>query len=68
MYFYFIVFGILAAFGVLVAWALGWAVRHRQFESLDEAALSIFDDDEREQARWRRREAVKRNRGSGAHR
>lgn len=46
MIFYLVVFGILAVFGLLVAWALGWAANTGQFDDLSGDARSIFDRDE----------------------
>jgi cbb3-type cytochrome oxidase maturation protein len=44
--YYILVFGILALFGVMVVWALWWAIRGGQFSDFQKGATSIFDDDE----------------------
>ena len=44
--YYLLVFGILGVFGVMVVWALWWAIRGGQFSNFQEGATSIFDDDE----------------------
>ena len=44
--FYLLVFGILALFGVMVVWALWWAIRGGQFSNFQQGATSIFDEDE----------------------
>lgn len=44
--YYILVFGILALFGVMVVWALWWAIRGGQFSNFQQGATSIFDEDE----------------------
>ena len=44
--YYLLVFGILALFGVMVVWALWWAIRGGQFSDFQNGATSIFDEDE----------------------
>lgn len=44
--YYLLVFGILAVFGVMVVWALWWAIRGGQFSDFQKGATSIFDPDE----------------------
>jgi len=43
---YILIFGVLAAFGASVVWALWWAMKGGQFSNFQRGAKSIFDDDE----------------------
>jgi cbb3-type cytochrome oxidase maturation protein len=43
---YILIFGVMAALGVSVVWALWWAIHSGQFDSLERASSSIFDEEE----------------------
>ena len=43
---YALIWGSWILFGIVVAWALAWAVRTGQFSHVREASESIFDDEE----------------------